>query len=188
MAYRLTRLQAIYLIIVFFIVFGICKKFYRSWQDSNSNRDVIVEQQSPVEAKEDIEKERLRKIEQNAKQQIAVCGEKIRLKRQQGVDVTPAVVVLKKAKNAYDLSDFENAIAYARESSNIVDALTLTVLPPVYVVKKGDNLWGISKKYYKKGSNWYNIWKTNKEKISDFDKIYRGQKIVIPNTSQKNQS
>ena len=100
--------------------------------------------------------------------------------------------MLKNAKNAYDLSDFENALVYARESSNIVDALiseNAAASPAkIYVVKKGDTLWNISKRHYKKGARWYDVWKANKQIVPDFDRIYRGQKITIPGSYRQNQS
>ncbi len=192
MAHRLTRLHIIFLTIVFFMVFGVCQKLYKQW--SSTRRIQVTEQiQEPMpEIQESVDTDRLKKLEQKARQQIAVTGEKIKLKKKDGFDVSSAVVMLKNAKNAYDLSDFENAIAYARESSNIADMLSLekvaSPLTKIYVVKRGDTLWDISKKHYKKGSKWYDVWKVNKEKVPDFDRIYRGQKIIIPNSYPQNRT
>lgn len=192
MAHRLTRLHIIFLTIVFFLVFGVCQKLYKQW--SLSHRISVAEQiQEPMpEIQESVDTDLLKKLEQKARQQIAVTGEKIKLKKKYGFDVSSAVVMLKNAKNAYDLSDFENALEYARESSNIADTLpsekVATPAVKIYVVKRGDTLWDISKKHYKKGAKWYDVWKANKEKVSDFDRIYRGQKITIPGFYQQNQS
>jgi len=190
MAHRLTRLQAIFLTIVFFIVFGVCQKLYKQW--SSTRRVQVTEQiQEPTtEIQESVDTDRLKKLEQKVRQLIAVTGEKIKLKKKDGFDISSAVIMLKNAKNSYDLSDFENAIVYARESSNIIDTLKKVSSPnvKVYIIKKGDTLWGISKKYYKKGSKWYDIWKANKERIPDFDKVYRGQKIIIPNSYPQNRT
>lgn len=61
-----------------------------------------------------------------------------------------------------------------------------------YVVKKGDCLWNISKKYYKKGSQWKKIYNANKSTIEKAAKkhgkksssnghwIYPGTKLKIP--------
>lgn len=50
-----------------------------------------------------------------------------------------------------------------------------------YIVKRGDNLWNISKKYYGKGSEWRKIYNKNKKVIgSNPNLIYPGQKYVIP--------
>lgn len=183
MARRLTRLQVIFLTIVFFLVFSVCQKLYNQWLSARKMQIAEHQQETQTKVQEDVDTERLKKLQQQSRQQIAVTGEKIKLKKKEGFDVSSAVVMLKNAKNAYDLSDFENALAYARESSNIADMLKKSTPPPkIYIVKKGDTLWGISKKYYKKGAKWYVLWKVNKEKVPDFDKIYRSQKITIPNS------
>lgn len=50
-----------------------------------------------------------------------------------------------------------------------------------YVVKRGDNLWNIAKKYYGKGNQWQKIYNQNKKVIgSNPNLIYPGQKYVIP--------
>lgn len=50
-----------------------------------------------------------------------------------------------------------------------------------YVVKRGDNLWNIAKKYYGNGSQWKKIYNQNKKVIgSNPNLIYPGQKYVIP--------
>lgn len=192
MAHRLTRLQAIFLTVVFFLVFGVCQKLYKQWSSSRNIRMTVQQQEIPQEVQEDVDTERLKKLQQKAKQQLAVTGEKIKLKKKYGFDVSSAVVMLKNAKNAYDLSDFENALAYAREASITADMLApeKPAPPPakIYVVKRGDTLWDISKKHYKKGAKWYDVWKANKEKLPDFDRIYRGQKITIPGSYRQNQS
>ncbi|MBI5573195.1 MAG: LysM peptidoglycan-binding domain-containing protein [Elusimicrobia bacterium] len=193
MVHRLTRLHIIFLTIVFFLVFSVCKKLFNQW--SFSRRAFVDEQiqESTAEIQEDFNTTRqTEELKQKACQQIAIAGEKIKLKKKDGFNVSSAVVILKNAKNAYDLSDFENALIYARESSNITDTLLLekiaTSSAKIYVVKRGDTLWDISKKHYKKGAKWYDVWKVNKEKVPDFDRIYRGQKITIPGSYQSNQS
>lgn len=49
-----------------------------------------------------------------------------------------------------------------------------------YVIKKGDTLWEISKKFYGKGSEWKKIANANKKIIKNPNKIYPGVKIYIP--------
>lgn len=58
-----------------------------------------------------------------------------------------------------------------------------------YVVKKGDTLWDISKKFYGDSNKWRIIWEANKDMLTKRDKrnatdsghwIYPGQKLVIP--------
>ncbi len=50
----------------------------------------------------------------------------------------------------------------------------------VYTVKKNDTLWSISKRFMNNPYGWFGVYKTNGEKIKDPDKIYPGQKILIP--------
>ncbi len=49
-----------------------------------------------------------------------------------------------------------------------------------YVVKKGDTLWAIAKKYYGNGSKYSKIYNANKKIIKNPSLIYAGQKLVIP--------
>lgn len=49
-----------------------------------------------------------------------------------------------------------------------------------YVIRKGDTLWAISKKYYGKGSLYTKIYNANRNIIKNPNLIYGGQKIVIP--------
>lgn len=50
--------------------------------------------------------------------------------------------------------------------------------PRIYIVKKGDNLWSIARKYYGKGSLYTRIAQANKLKNPNL--IYPGQKLIIP--------
>lgn len=50
----------------------------------------------------------------------------------------------------------------------------------VYVVKSGDCLWNIAKKYYGDGLQYTKIFNANKDKIKNPALIYPGQKLVIP--------
>jgi nucleoid-associated protein YgaU len=49
-----------------------------------------------------------------------------------------------------------------------------------YVVKQGDTLWSIAKKFYNDGTEYTKIYNANKNKISNPSLIYTGQKLVIP--------
>lgn len=50
-----------------------------------------------------------------------------------------------------------------------------------YVVKRGDNLWNIAKRFYGKGNQWRKIYNKNKSVIgSNPNLIYPGQKYTIP--------
>ena len=49
-----------------------------------------------------------------------------------------------------------------------------------YVVKSGDTLWKIAKKYYGDGTKYTKIYNANKGKIKNPSLIYPGQKLTIP--------
>ncbi|HHV09260.1 MAG TPA: LysM peptidoglycan-binding domain-containing protein [Clostridiales bacterium] len=49
-----------------------------------------------------------------------------------------------------------------------------------HVVKSGDTLWGIAKKYYGDGAKYTKIYNANKSIIKNPSLIYPGQKLVIP--------
>lgn len=49
-----------------------------------------------------------------------------------------------------------------------------------YVVKSGDCLWNIAKKYYGNGAQYTKIYNANKSKIKNPNLIYPGQKLTIP--------
>ena len=49
-----------------------------------------------------------------------------------------------------------------------------------YVIQKGDTLWKIAEKAYGNGAKYNAIVDANKEVIKDADKIFPGQKILLP--------
>ena len=49
-----------------------------------------------------------------------------------------------------------------------------------YTIKSGDTLSKIAKQYYGNANDWKKIFEANKGVIKDADKIFPGQKIVIP--------
>lgn len=49
-----------------------------------------------------------------------------------------------------------------------------------YVVKRGDCLWKIAKKYYGNGALYTKIYNANRDKIKNPDLIYVNQKFLIP--------
>ncbi len=52
--------------------------------------------------------------------------------------------------------------------------------PAVYVVARGDSLWVIARRHYKKGSRWVAIHKVNDDRIRNPDLIYPCQQFYIP--------
>lgn len=49
-----------------------------------------------------------------------------------------------------------------------------------HVVRPGDTLWAIAKKYYGNGAQYTKIYNANRDKIKNPNLIYPGQKLVIP--------
>ena len=47
-----------------------------------------------------------------------------------------------------------------------------------YTIKSGDTLWGIAQRY---NTTWQFLYNLNRDKISNPDKIYPGQVILVPN-------
>jgi len=52
--------------------------------------------------------------------------------------------------------------------------------PQTYTVAKGDSLSKIAKKMYGDANQWKRIFEANKDTVKDPDKIFPGQKLVIP--------
>jgi len=50
----------------------------------------------------------------------------------------------------------------------------------VYTVKPGDTLVRIAKDFYKEGGYWHNIFLANQTKLESPDKIFPGQKLILP--------
>ena len=71
----------------------------------------------------------------------------------------------------------------------VADDLTFPEPPPeeekveiqYYEIVSGDTLGGIAKRFYGNASKYTVIHEANKELIPDANKIYPGQKIIIPN-------
>ncbi|MDP4009875.1 MAG: LysM peptidoglycan-binding domain-containing protein [Candidatus Shapirobacteria bacterium] len=62
--------------------------------------------------------------------------------------------------------------------------LTNTINSGEYTVERGDSLWKIAVRAYSDGNKWTEIWNSNKNLISNPNKIYKGTKLVIPNLSK----
>lgn len=53
----------------------------------------------------------------------------------------------------------------------------------MYVTKKGDTFWKIAEREYGNGEQWKRIWRANKSKVPNPDKLKAGTKIRIPGKS-----
>ena len=49
-----------------------------------------------------------------------------------------------------------------------------------HLVKSGETLWGLAKKYYGNGAQYQKIFQANTDILKDPNLIYVGQKLVIP--------
>ena len=63
----------------------------------------------------------------------------------------------------------------ATESANPVVSKVET-----FEVKRGDNLWQISRHLYGEGMRYSTIYEANSDQIRDPDRIYPGQIFVVP--------
>lgn len=88
-------------------------------------------------------------------------------------------------KNLIESRSFDEALNKSQELIPVIEELVKKAKEKwfsenVYVVKKGDCLWNIAKKLYKKPLMWKEIYKLNKDKIKDPDLIYPNQEFILP--------
>jgi len=70
-----------------------------------------------------------------------------------------------------------NALAGGTPEDLVID---IKVGSNVYVVKKGDTLSAIAKEFYGDSGKYMDIFNANKDKLSDPNKIFPGQELIIP--------
>lgn len=106
---------------------------------------------------------------------------------EEGIDVKVSLKFIKyvepikyKVKNRSKKKKSKNKIKLkkTREISN--NAPTPKTKNKIHVVKKGDCLWKLAKKYYGDGSKYTIIYKANKDKITNPNLIKDGWRLVIP--------
>src|SRR6266581_4960464 len=51
--------------------------------------------------------------------------------------------------------------------------------PTVYVIQKGDTLWGLSDRFFKDAYYWPNLWARNPQHITNPHFIFPGQKLKV---------
>ena len=71
-------------------------------------------------------------------------------------------------------------------NASVTEEAAAKELPATYKVKKGDDLWHISERYYNSGYNYVDIAKTNK--LVNASAIEVGQDLVIPKVSVKKET
>ena len=52
--------------------------------------------------------------------------------------------------------------------------------PTTVIIKRGDNLWRLSRTMYGKGVRWSTIYDSNRDQIRNPRRIYPGQVFVVP--------
>lgn len=80
--------------------------------------------------------------------------------------------------------DYGTKTIRLEEQNAVVYQPRPTGSPPqakTYVVKRGDCLWNIAKRYLGKGSRYMEIYNLNKDKIKNPNLIYPGQVLTLPN-------
>lgn len=90
--------------------------------------------------------------------------------------------------NETEKPDFSGVSGTVESTAQKVDAPDFSKVESVaestavitYEVKSGDNLSKIAKHHYGKSSLWQLIFEANSETLSDPDKIYPGQILIIP--------
>jgi nucleoid-associated protein YgaU len=90
--------------------------------------------------------------------------------------------------NETEKPDFSGVSSTVESTAQKVDAPDFSKVESVvestavitYEVKSGDNLSKIAKHHYGKSSLWQLIFEANSEALSDPDKIYPGQILIIP--------
>ncbi|MCD6219613.1 LysM peptidoglycan-binding domain-containing protein [Candidatus Calescamantes bacterium] len=76
--------------------------------------------------------------------------------------------------------ELENYLADVEEQLKAYKEEVIIEKGKTYTVVKGDSLWKISEKFYGTPLKWPLIYKANQDKIKDPNRIYPGQKLVIP--------
>ena len=66
------------------------------------------------------------------------------------------------------------------DEAQAIEESSSSVLERTYVVKKGDTLQKISLKFYGTSRRWNKIFKANKDRLKNSDKILPGQVLIIP--------
>ena len=86
---------------------------------------------------------------------------------------------------ALKLKEYANQVALietipGREFGDGTSSEPAVTSSDTYIVKKGDCLWNIAKKYYNKGASYTKIFNANRDQIKNPNLIYPGQVLTIP--------
>lgn len=109
-----------------------------------------------------------RAIDQAAKEKAVLMAGNV--KGVERVDATGISVIP-------SITDAQRARLAAAATAPAQQEATATRL---YVIEKGDTLYGIAKRFYGNGMKYPQLFEANREVIQDPDKIYPGQSIRIP--------
>lgn len=95
------------------------------------------------------------------------------LKGENVASVLDLLDVLQRLTGSSKSSDVESA------ADEFKDKIKANGYTHVHVVKEGDTLWSISKKYLGTGSRWNEIYERNRDHIKDPDLIYPNQSMEV---------
>lgn len=85
--------------------------------------------------------------------------------------------------------EYTTKVLTSNQNINYINTRTITTMQTDkisntggqnYIVKEGDNLWNIAKKFYGDASQYMTIYNANKDKISNPNLIFPGQVLWIP--------
>jgi len=156
------------------------------------DRKRAEEEEKNRKIREEMEME---KLKEKANLDIAVSGEIILCAKKNKRDVSFAQNILRQAKEAFGKGDYNLAVQLAKESRQEVEKSSRPVYVKkevytkyrgkkrkrrIHVVRRGDCLWFISRRYYGTGFLWPKIWQANRDQIEDPDVIEVGQRFWIP--------
>lgn len=121
---------------------------------------------------------------------VSLEGYEIKESAENAYDVTVSLTF----KEYVEYGTIKKVITTTNKASNVSTATKTVSKSKTYTVKKGDTLWGISRKYYGTGTKWRTIYNANKTLIEKTAKkygkkssstghwIYPGTKLTIPTT------
>ncbi len=102
--------------------------------------------------------------------------------RADGIDKTDGKVIARAEVPFEQNGDVATLMAVKTEGGGSAGAQMASDVPAPtsVIIRRGDNLWTISKRLYGKGMRFSTIYEANNDQIRDPDRIYPGQVFVLP--------
>lgn len=140
--------------------------------DKAANERRVAEKAAADKANNDRKAAEAAAVDAAKRSKTAVLGEKPDRRTVQAVASHPGVDAAPK-RAARTASRHGNGGRCSRAGQDVE-------VPAIYVVKSGDTLWDISRRYYDKGARFERIVRANASKIGSPDLIYPCQKFYLP--------